>query len=120
MDTYGKRLDAALKAKNDQNKDRKWLAGKIGISEQALSQVILGVTKALKAANHEMAVEALDCSGMWLATGAGDRQPTKVVWPFQLIGPDQYRQLDEDFKRHMENGMAGEWMRVQVKNGTNN
>lgn len=120
MDTYGKRLDAALKAKLDPKKDRKWLAGKIGISEQALSQVILGGTKALKAANHEMAVEALDCSGMWLATGTGEMTPTKVLWPFQLIGPDQYKQLDAEFKRHIENDMAGEWMRVQVKNGTSN
>ena len=38
MDTYGKRLEAALSAKAP--KVRAWLASKIGISVQALSQVV--------------------------------------------------------------------------------
>lgn len=51
MDTYGKRLDAALAAKAP--KDRTWLAAQIGVTVQALSQVIIGKTKALTAENHE-------------------------------------------------------------------
>lgn len=69
MNTYGQRLELALEAKK---MDRQWLASKLGISVQALSQVILGKTKALSAENHELAVLALGCSGKWLATGVGD------------------------------------------------
>lgn len=51
MDTYGKRLDAALAAKAP--KDRAWLAAEIGVTVQALSQVITGKTKALTSENHD-------------------------------------------------------------------
>lgn len=40
------------------------------------------------------------------------------TWPFTLILPHQYKQLDAEFKRHVENDIAGEWMRVQQANGT--
>lgn len=40
------------------------------------------------------------------------------AWPFTLILPSQYKQLDQEFKRHLENDIAGEWMRVQQANGT--
>ena len=43
-----------------------------------------------------------------------------VKWPFELILPSQYQQIDADVKRRLESELAGEWMRVQVKNGTNN
>lgn len=126
MDTYGKRLEAALKEKKLDpiwdKKERKWLAGRIGITEQAVSQVILGKTKALSAENHEYAVNALGCSGMWLATGKGEmflKADLSGDWPFDLILPSQYQQLDSEFRRHIENNIAGEWMRVQanVKTG---
>ena len=41
-------------------------------------------------------------------------------WPFELISPTQYKQLDPEFRRHIENDLAGEWLRVQSKSGTNN
>lgn len=43
---------------------------------------------------------------------------TDVNWPFPMILPSQYKQLDPEFKRHLENDIAGEWMRVQQANGT--
>ena len=34
-------------------------------------------------------------------------------WPFELISPTQYKQLDPAIKRRIESELAGEWMRVQ-------
>lgn len=85
MDTYGKRLEVALNAKAP--KDRAWLADKIGITVQALSQVIIGKTKALTAYNHEFAVQALECSGFWLATGQGEMQPSRTPTVVSAANP---------------------------------
>ena len=76
METYGSRLDAALKEKArskqmPEDAARVWLAGQIGISVQALSQLILNKSKFLSVPNHEAAVKALGCSGKWLALGVG-------------------------------------------------
>lgn len=75
MNTYGERLWAALDARRPNDKNaRQWLADQIDISVQAIGQVLTGKTKALTAENHEKAVAALGCSGMWLATGEGVMQ----------------------------------------------
>jgi hypothetical protein len=66
MNTYGERLEKALK---DSGRDRKWLADKIGITVQALSPLMAGKTVALTATNHEKAVAALKVDGYWLANG---------------------------------------------------
>lgn len=69
MDTYGTRLKIALDRKE---KDRAWLADRLGISVQAVGQVMTGKTRAFAVENHERAVRELGCSGFWLATGEGD------------------------------------------------
>lgn len=61
---------------------RQWLADQLEISVQAVGQVIAGKTKALTAENHEKAVQALGCAGLWLATGQGE--PVAVP---QLLTP---------------------------------
>lgn len=66
MNTYGERLEKALK---DSGHDRKWLADKIGITVQALSPLMAGKTVALTAANHEKAALVLEVDGYWLANG---------------------------------------------------
>lgn len=79
MSTYGERLQAALEAKRPDDKNpRQWLADQLDISVQAIGQVITGKTRALTAENHEKAVAALGCSGMWLATGVGEMQVARV------------------------------------------
>ena len=95
MDTYGSRVEVALNALNDrernklgkdyQKKDRAWLADSIKITQSALSQLILGKTKSLTAENHEMAVVALGCSGYWLATGNGAMTPSAPAPPLPNI-----------------------------------
>lgn len=86
MTTYGERLDAALAVRRPNDKNpRQWLADQIDISVQAVGQVIKGKTKALTAENHEKAVMALGCSGLWLATGQGEmaapHNPASVQQP---------------------------------------
>lgn len=82
MNTYGERLEAALMAKRPADKAaRQWLADQLEISVQAVGQVIAGKTKALTAENHEKAVQALGCSGLWLATGQGELIPVQPLTP---------------------------------------
>lgn len=68
MDTYGRRLNEALLLKN---KTAQWLADALGISRQAVGQVINGKTNSLTAANHELAAHVLSINGRWLANGEG-------------------------------------------------
>lgn len=75
---FGQRLQDALEARK---KSRKWLAGKLGISESAITMVINGQAKAMNAANCTRTAHYLEISALWLATGDGpmeDRQPE--VW----------------------------------------
>lgn len=68
--TYGARLQTAM---DDAKVDRKTLAGKLGITVQALGQVLGGKTKALDALHHTEAALYLRCDPLWLA--AGGRRP---------------------------------------------
>jgi SOS-response transcriptional repressor LexA len=68
MDTYGKRLKEALSYRE---RDRKWLSLQIGVSVQAIGQVIQGKTNALTASNHDRTATVLDVSPIWLSSGIG-------------------------------------------------
>lgn len=82
MNTYGERLEAALMAKRPADKAaRQWLADQLDISVQAVGQVLAGKTKSLTAENHEKAVQALGCSGLWLATGQGELVAVQPLAP---------------------------------------
>ena len=68
MDTYGKRLKEALSYRQ---KDRKWLSTELGVSVQAIGQLIRGETTSLTASNHDKAAHALGVSPRWLSSGDG-------------------------------------------------
>ena len=68
MDAYGKRLNEALSFRE---KGRKWLSDEIGISVQAIGQLIRGETHSLTALNHDKTVAALNVSAIWLSSGIG-------------------------------------------------
>jgi transcriptional regulator with XRE-family HTH domain len=70
--SYGKRLDKALTLAL---KERKELADAIGISVQAIGQVIQGKTAALTAENSAKAARFLKVDHYWLATGEGVPHP---------------------------------------------
>ena len=109
MDTYGKRLEAALISKNPETDNREWFAGKVGISVQAISQVIVGKTKALTSENHEKAVRALGCDGYWLATGEGEMVAPALI-PFSLelrsklktLNGDQLWKCENTLRMHLD------------------
>lgn len=68
MNTYGERLEEALKIAG---RERKELCAAVGITLQALGQVISGKTKALTAENSARAARFLQVDHFWLATGEG-------------------------------------------------
>lgn len=70
MSTYGDRIaqQLALKRAGGQ-KTRKGLAQAVGISVQAVGQVVRGETKAFTAENNALAAAYLECDPGWLATG---------------------------------------------------
>lgn len=92
--TYGTRLAEALGLAD---KDRQQLADAIGVSVQAIGQVIAGKTKALTAENSERAARFLRVDPFWLATGEG--APTKldsagaIDWPFLRVTAQQWEDL---------------------------
>lgn len=87
MDSYGNRLDAALRARRPDDKNaRQWLAEQLDVSVQAVGQVITGKTRALTAENHEKAVAVLGCSGLWLATGKGEMDDKPLAMQDYLPG----------------------------------
>ena len=111
---YGNRLETAISLAA---KTRKQLSDGIGVTPQAISQVIGGVAKAFSAENNARAARFLDVDAFWLATGEGQARPLHP-WPFPMILPGQYAQLDADFRRQIENNVVGEWMRAQQQRKT--
>jgi SOS-response transcriptional repressor LexA len=75
MTTYGQRLSEALETAN---KGRKDLAAAIGISVQAVGDVIRGKTVAFTAENNAKAAKFLMVSPGWLAGVEGEKALPKV------------------------------------------
>lgn len=67
--SFGDRLQAAL---NHASTSQKALADALGISVQAVGQVLKGQTRAFTAANCAEAAVFLDVNWFWLATGKGE------------------------------------------------
>ena len=99
---YGARLAEALQIAN---MERQELADGIGVSVQAIGQVIAGKTKALTAENSALAARHLGVDQFWLATGMGKpkaQQPATGLWPFSVsldafleMPPEEQRRMDE-------------------------
>ncbi|MHA6885705.1 helix-turn-helix domain-containing protein [Ralstonia pseudosolanacearum] len=120
MSTYGERLLSALKLSNQ---TRAALAQHLGISEQAIGQVILGGTKALTAENSARAARFLRVDHFWLATGEGDARPSGAQveesrWPFTRVARDRVLLLPTDELAFIEAKLEAELERAEerVKN----
>lgn len=98
------------------NKTASNLQKELGVSPAAMTYLLDGSTKSFNAANNAKAARFLDVDAFWLATGEGSPRPLHP-WPFPMILPSQYAQLDSDFRRQIENNVVGEWMRVQQQRG---
>lgn len=98
MNTYGERLEHALQLSK---RDRTALGKELGISIQAIGQVIAGKTKALTAENSARAARFLDVDHFWLATGEGAPMSHKArgAWPFGDVA--QYESLSDEKKREL-------------------
>lgn len=90
--TYGSRLKQALASAG---RDRAALAAELGVSVQAVGQVVTGGrsgTQTFTASNNVKAARFLNVDPHWLATGEGEMVTTNV-WPFDLLSPDHVRKL---------------------------
>lgn len=104
MGTYGERLSEAIRLANC---DRSELAAALGISVQAVSQVIAGKTKALTADNSARAARFLQVDHYWLATGDGapkseDAVTTSGGWPFRRVEVRRVEALDLEERAFVE------------------
>lgn len=110
MNTYGERLEHALQISR---KDRVALGKELGISIQAIGQVIAGKTKALTAENSARAARFLDVDQIWLATGEGVPDAHKrgrEQWPFASISQSRWVSYDEQLRSAWE-----AWIRQQME-----
>ena len=99
--TFTERLEEALRVGG---KDRQQLADTLGISLQAVSQLLLGKTKSMTAENCVRTARLTGVDSFWLATGSGD--PTissagKPQWPFRATF-EEYERLTDDQKKSLD------------------
>lgn len=111
--TFAERLEEALRIGG---KDRQQLADALGISVQAVSQVLLGKTKAMTAENCARAARLTGVDTFWLATGSGE--PTlagasSFQWPFRATF-EEYERLAEDQKQSLD-VVVSEFIRSSLK-----
>lgn len=119
--TYGTRLEEALRLAG---KTRQELATALGISPQAIGQVIKGNTQALTAENSSHAARFLRVDGHWLATGEGDAKLAGPDWPFSLIDRGRYEALSPEQRGFIQGGLERligeqEALSASRKTGTN-
>jgi len=108
MPNYGERLEHALRLSK---RDRMALSQVLGISVQAIGQVLAGKTKALTAENSARAARFLGVDQFWLATGEGRPDSHKELgsWPFSRLLHSDYEQLSDAQKEAVE-----DWLVQQV------
>lgn len=112
---YGDRLQQAMDLSG---KSRGDLARALGKSVQAIGQCIRGETGALTAENSARAAALCRVDHYWLATGEGHPRPDRA-WPFDLFGPDDYELIPFEYRKRIENELAGEVQRAKrMGNGT--
>lgn len=122
---YGKRLEKALEMAG---KDRQALAAALGISPQAVGQVITGGrsgVQAFTAENSARAAKFLGVNHFWLATGEGSAQLEGSDWPFQFVDRERYESLTPDQRTFVQGGLdslikAQEELGSHKANGTQN
>lgn len=99
--TFTERLEEALRIGG---KDRQQLADALGITIQAVSQLLLGKTKTMTAENCVRTARLTGVDSFWLATGSGE--PTipgasAPQWPFRVTF-EEYDRLTGDQKKSLD------------------
>lgn len=114
MNTYGERLEEALRLAGC---ERKALCGAVGITLQALGQVISGKTKALTAENSARAARFLQVDHFWLATGEGLARAGIDINPPPIPGLslDDWKVLPEPDQKEVMTLLHGKVERYKKK-----
>ena len=105
--TYQERLATAIeRAKKSDRGEAAKTAKAIRITPQALSQALIGSTKALSAESNERAARYLQCNAFWLATGEeSPNMPAVGWWPFTDDLRRAIEPLDAEGLRRVENSI---------------
>lgn len=97
MGEYRERLQLAM---DERDVSANELAGKIGMSYQAVKKVLDGKSAAFNVFNHATAARYLDVRSDWLAIGEEPMRPRNVgpaeEWPFPSIDQHKVRTLSHD------------------------
>lgn len=99
--TFTERLEEALRIGG---KDRQQLADALGITIQAVSQLLLGKTKTMTAENCVRTARLTGVDSFWLATGSGDPRSAGASasqWPFR-VSFDEYERLSDEQKTSLD------------------
>lgn len=113
MDTIAKRPAYARKtARMTQEK----LAEVSGVKQSDISKIESG--KIVRPTGTVALAKALRCNPFWLDDGSGEPYGLPN-WPFELFTPEEYAAIPADYRKRIENELAGEVQRSkQRRNGT--
>ncbi|MCA3185979.1 helix-turn-helix transcriptional regulator [Cupriavidus sp.] len=103
--TFTERLEEALRLGG---KDRQQLADALGITVQAVSQLLLGKTKTMTAENCVRTARLTGVDSFWLATGSGEARGDNASapqWPFRVTF-EEYERLGAEQKKTLDLVMA--------------
>ena len=87
--TYGERLEQVLK---QSGKSRRELAAHLGITVQAVGQVVRGESTAFNAERHVRTALFLECDSLYLVTGEHSK-PSPIMEAWQRLSPDRRERL---------------------------
>lgn len=96
--SFGDRLDLAIR---ERNSSRAELAKALGVSQQAISLVITGDTKAMNAENAARTARFLGVDYVWLATGEGVMEPQQS-WPIKRVPIERFLSLSSADRAYVE------------------
>ena len=91
------------------------LADQSGLQQSDISKLERGDSK--KTTEIVGLARALRCNPFWLDDGKGDPD-SPPGWPYELFSHADYALIDVNYRRRVENELAGEVMRAKKPNGT--
>lgn len=100
---YGQRLEYAMRTRGVSTQQ---LAHYLGLSYQAVRQIVSGQSNAFSAGNHVRTCSYLGISSEWLALGEGHMQRDTIsetaLWPFGQVRPQDISRLSAQDKEEIE------------------
>lgn len=111
---YSGRLESAL---DDAGKSIHDLADELKVTYQAIKKVLDGKSKMLTADRNVQAARYLNVDSEWLATGKGNRTPTRSTWPLssdllaalRTASPQALRQVENAARNVLDLPLLPRW-----------